>query len=163
MGSWTMNATGFDEFAKKLEKAGNAGTGICKAALYDGAAVLANAYRSSLQSIKTEPFRYVKDGDEKRLPSPEEKAAVLHGTYGIAKMRVNGYTVDTIIGVKPDAGYVKLMGKTVPTAVILRAINSGTSFMLAQPVLRKAANAAKKAAVGAMSATAEDRIQKLFK
>lgn len=153
---------GIAEFEKKLQQAGTAARGIGKAALYDGAAVAIEAYKGALNAIKTEPFHYVKDG-KRRLASPEEKAAVLSGTYGIARMRGNGDSVDTIIGVKPSEGYTTLMGKKVPTVVILRSIQSGTSFMYQQPVLRSAINKAKGAILKAMEATASDRINKIFK
>lgn len=152
---------GIAEFEKKLSSAGQRAPGVAKASLYDGAAVIANAYKNALNNIQTEPFFYAYNGWQ-RLPSPEEKEAVMNGTYGIAKMQMHGFKVDTIIGVKPDAGYVTLLGKKTPTALILRSIEHGTSFMKKQPVLRNAINAAKNGALGAMSATAEDRINKLM-
>lgn len=152
---------GIAEFEKKLGSVGQRAPGVAKASLYDGAAVVADAYKNALNSIQTEPFFYAHHGWQ-RLPSPEEKAAVMSGTYGIAKMQMSGFKVNTIIGAKPDAGYVTLLGKKTPTALILRSIEHGTSFMKKQPVLRRAINAAKGETLGAMSATAEDRIKKLI-
>lgn len=161
MGARSISFKGMKEFEDTLTKASTRCIGVAKAALFDGAAVIASAYKDGLNSIKTEPYRYVKDG--KRYASPEEKSAVLRGSYGIAKMHANTEKADTIVGVNPDSGYVKLMGKRVPVAVILRSIESGTSFMNAQHVLRRATNAAKKEAGAAMLATAIDRTEKLFK
>lgn len=163
MGARTISFKGWDEFNDTLAKASTRCIGVAKAALFDGAAVIVSAYKNGIQTIKTEPYRYVKSGEGKRYASPQEKGAILRGVYGIAKMHANSTAADTIIGVNPNSGYVEMMGKQVPIAVIIRAVESGTSFMIGQHFLRKATNAAKGAAGAAMLSTAIDRVEKLFK
>lgn len=157
----SMSMTGFDELADKLEQAGNAANGIAKASLYVGAGVMADAMHAGLNQIKTEPFRYVRNDDKKRLPSPEEKAAALAAKFGVARHAGSGAEVDTVVGIT-GSGYVHLVGKSVPAAELLRSIQKGTSFMLAQPVIRKAISAAKGAASAATAAEGEARLQQLF-
>jgi len=156
-----LQVTGLDEFGQLLEDAGSHALGIAKGSLFEGAAVVADAMRASLNQIKTEPFRWASEND-KRYPSPEEKAAVMAAKYGIARFAGSGAEVNTIVGVA-GSGYVHLMGKEVPAVVILRSIQSGTSFMKAQPVVRKALRAAVAPASAKIAAAAEARLQKLFK
>ena len=155
-----LQVTGLDEFGQLLQEAGDHAMGIAKGALFEGAAVVADAMRASLDQIKTEPFRWATE-DDKRYPSPEEKAAVLTARYGVAKFRGTGAEVDTIVGIA-GSGYRHLMGKDVPTAEILRAIQSGTSFMKAQPVVRKALRAALGPANAKIIAAANERFQTIF-
>ena len=175
----SMQIKGFEELEEQLRLAGTAAQGIAKASLYEGAGLMANAIRKGLDGIKTEPFHYAKDG-EKRLPSPQEKAAVLAARYGIAKHEGSGAEVSTVVGISSrgvtavtmskdyehKGGYIHRMGageKDIPVAVLLRSIETGTSFMTGQPVVRKAINGAKSAAASRIVAEAESRLQKIFK
>ena len=83
---------------------------IAAQALYEGAGIMAKAINEEAKKIKTAPFKYAKNG-EQRLPSPEEKAIVTGtGAIGIAKFK-NKYgsrrvgAVDTSVGYNA-AGYV---------------------------------------------------------
>lgn len=157
----TMQMTGLDELSDKLALAERAAQGIAKASLYEGAGVIASAMRQGLDQIETEPFRWA-TSDNKRLPSPEEKAAVLRAKFGIAKHAGSGAEVNTVVGIA-GSGYKKMVGRSTPVAVLLRSIQSGTSFMVAQPVVRKAINRAKGEASAKIAAEAEARLQQIFK
>lgn len=152
---------GIDELAANFEKAERAAQGIAKASLYEGAKVMADAMRGGLDSIATEEWHFARGG-EKRLPSPEEKAAVQSAEFGVARHQGSGAEFNTVVGIT-GTGYVELNGKDVPAAMLLRSIQSGTSFMTAQPVVRRAINRAKGAAAQAIASEAEARIQKIFK
>ena len=77
---------------------------VASHALFEGAAVMAKEINKQAQSIKTAPFKYAK-GDDKRLPSPEEKEMITDsGAMGIAKFRKNLGAVDTSVGYN-SAGY----------------------------------------------------------
>lgn len=158
----SLTTFGLDEMVANFDKAEAAAQGIAKASLYEGAAIVADAIHESLNSIQTEPFRFVPEGGEKRLPSPEEKAAAMAAKFGVAKHHASGAEADTVVGIA-GSGYVKMVGKRVPAAVVLRSIQSGTSFMRAQPVVRKAIDRVKGAAAAKIASEAEARIQKLFK
>ena len=161
----SMQITGLDELSDKLTLAGNAAQGIAKASLYEGAGVMADAMHASLNQIKTEPFRYVPEGGEKRLPSPQEKAAVLASRFGVAKHSGSGAEVNTVVGLT-GSGYVEMQFKhgsrRVAAAELLRAIQSGTSFMRPQPIVRKAINGAKARATAKIAAEGEARLKKIF-
>ena len=69
--------------------------------------------------------------------------------------RKNGGEVDTLVGVTGNAGYAMVGGKKKAVRLIARAINSGTSFMVKQPVFRRAASASTGAAKAAIVSKAE--------
>lgn len=71
---------------------------VASQALYMGAGEMAKAVNEAAKSIKTAPFKYAK-GDERRLPSPEEKQILLeNGSMGIAKFENDGAEVNTSVG-----------------------------------------------------------------
>ena len=67
---------------------------------------MADAMRKEIDNIKTAPFKYAKNG-EQRLPSPEEKEALDQAPVGIAKFTKNGVEIDTSVGFN-QAGYVQV-------------------------------------------------------
>lgn len=156
----TMKVEGLDELSRKLAQLGDRAEEVASRALYDGAGVMANAYSQAVESIQTEPFRYA-FGTRQRYPSPEEKAA-LQGKTGIAKFDKNGTEVNTAIGVN-GAGYADVAGKQKAVRKIANAINSGTSFMVKQPVFRRAVTQAKGAASAAIVAKADQLLDEIIK
>lgn len=100
--------TGTDELSAMLGKQGREARRIASFALYDGAAVVADAYESAVWKIRTAPFKYARPG-EKRLPSPEEVAAIAD-KVGIAKFRGDGSEVQTLVGLQ-EAGYTAVKFK----------------------------------------------------
>ena len=154
-----MTTTGTEELSRMFEQLGEEAGHIAAKALYDGADVVADAYNAAVASIQTEPFKYVTEGSgQQRLPSPEEKA-MLQRKAGIAKFRKAGSEVQTLVGIAE--GYGGLVGRRKAYKQIANAINSGTSFMVKQPVFRKAASQSRAAAQAAMIRTAEAEIKKI--
>lgn len=100
-----LKVTGLDELSDQLGRVGTDAPKVAAYALYEGAAVIADAYDAAIGSIQTAPFKYAKPG-EKRLPSPEEVAAI-NGKVGIAKFRGDGTEVQTLVGVQ-EAGYAEV-------------------------------------------------------
>ena len=147
----TIQTDGLEELNAMLAQLGNKAGDVAAGALYDGAGVVADAFSRAVNQIRTEPFKGKRD---KRLPSPEEKAA-LEGKTGIGKFRNEGDEVNTLIGVSGAAGYAQIGNTQKAVRLIARSINSGTSFMTKQPVFRKAASASGSAAKGAIVAKAD--------
>ena len=155
----TIKTDGLDELARMLAELGNKAQGVASGALFDGAAVVADAMSNAIGSIQTEPFHYAPEG-QTRLPSPQEKAALV-GKIGVAKFRKSGGEVDTRIGFT-GSGYAKMAGQVKPVAVIARSINRGTSFMKKQPVFRRAVSQSKSAAQAAITAKAEEMFNEII-
>lgn len=174
---YTINIQGTEETENALNLLGEAALGVAACGVYEGAGIVADSIGAGVRGISTAPFKWAKPG-EKRLPSPEEKAALMGAAYGIAKFRKDGTQVNTIVGFQ-SAGYVavgwnhmsnkartkykmkdgkisqtkKVAGKATnmkPIPVIANAINSGTSFMTKQPFFRKAATQSKGGAQAAI-------------
>lgn len=130
-----MQVDGMEEISRMLEQMEESAPAVAAQALYEGAKVMREAIQEGAEAIRTEPFRYERNGT--RLPSPEEKEIVVAAGVGVAKFDKNGSEVDTSVGYR-NAGYAELGGKTKPVPQIVNAINSGTSFMQKQPFVRKA-------------------------
>ena len=149
---------GIDEYLEKLNKVGDKTTGLCKRALYDGAAVLADAVRNEVQALpvtdrNTEPqqvLSYERDG--------------LLAGLGIAKMKDDGGVVSTRVDFD---GYNRLKSKTYPNghpnSMIARAINSGTSKRPKNPFMNRATRAARAKAEAAMAARMDADIEEIMK
>ena len=147
----TIKTDGLTEVSEILTKLGDQAQEVAAGALYDGAGIVADAFGKAVGRIKTAPF---KGKRSKRLPSPEEKAA-LEGKTGVAKFRQNGGEVETLIGVSGAAGYAQIGDRKVAVREIARSINSGTSFMTKQPVFRQAVSNSQQPAQKAIVEKAE--------
>ena len=137
---------GIDEYFEKLNQLGQRATGLCKRAVYDGAAIVADAVRAEVQALPTT------DHDE----TPQgvfsyEKDGLLAG-LGIAKMKDDGGVISTRVDFD---GYNRMKSKKYPNghpnSMIARAINSGTSKRPKNPFMNRAASKAKAKANAAMS------------
>ena len=104
--AFRMDVTGMGELIRKLDQLGDKAQGVASLALYEGARVVADAVSSAVQGIRTEPFKYAKGG-KKRLPSPEEKEAIMGSAHGVAKFRKRIMKVDTSVGFN-HAGYTNV-------------------------------------------------------
>lgn len=145
--AYTVETEGMGEIGEMLAALGEQAPAVAAKGLYDGAGVMADRINQGAESIRTEPFHYAKFIT--RMPSPEEKEAVLSAGAGIAKFNKNGSEVSTSIGFA-SSGYVEINGTTKPIPLIANSINSGTSFMQAQPFFRKAVNKGKQEASDAI-------------
>ena len=160
----TMKTEGLTELSEILTRLEEKAEDVATGAVFDGAAVVADAFTAAANSIKTEPFHYLAMPElagKKRLPSPEEKAAVI-GKSGIAKFHKNGSEVDTLIGITGNSGYANINGKQKAVRMSARAINSGTSFMTRQPVFLKAKTQSEGKAKEAMVDKAETMLENII-
>ena len=155
----TIKVVDLDDVMNTLAGLNKNAEAVAAESLYEGAGIVADAFANAAKSIRTEPFTYKK---KQRLPSPEEKAAVV-GKTGIAQFTKNGSEVNTLVGVSGAAGYADIGGKPKAVRLIARSINSGTSFMPKQPVFRKAKSASQKTATAAIVKKAEDMLNEIIK
>ena len=156
--AFTFEVSGMEDLIAKMAKLPDKGADVSALALYEGAAIVADAVSRAVQGIATEEFHYTKFGT--RLPSPEEKAVLLGAKRGVAKFKKNRASVNTSVGMQ-NAGSGTIKGKTVPIPKIANAINSGTSFMKPQPFFRAAVETSAGAAAGAIEGGIESRLDML--
>ena len=157
----TIKFVGIDKYFERLDELGKSSVGLCKRALYDGAAVLANAVRDEISALPTSD-RDAKKGD----PQPVleyEKDGLLDG-LGIAKMKDDHGVISTRVDFD---GYNRLKSKKYPSghpnSMIARSINSGTSKRKKNPFMSRAVAKAKAKANAAMSARMDADINELMK
>ena len=161
----TMKTEGLTELSEMISQLADKAEDVATGALFEGAAVVANAFTAAVNSIHAEPQGKKNSAPEKtpkRGPTPEEKAALV-GKIGVARFRKDGGEVDTIIGITGRAGYADVGGKQKAVRLIARSINSGTSFMRKQPIFRRAKSSSTGPAKAAMVAKAEAMLQEMTK
>ena len=155
-----QTTTGMEEISKMLTELGDKAESVAAYGLYDGAAVMVDEVKTAIGNIRAETFHYNAFGQ--RLPSNEEKEALLSAGAGVAKFDKNGSEVNTAVGFG-NAGYVTIAGKRKPVALIANAINSGTSFMAKQPFMRKAKRNGSERAEQKMLESIEQKLNEILK
>ena len=156
-----MKTEGMEQISEMLSKLEAEGQKAAARGLYKGAGLMADEIRKGAANIKTADFKYASRG-ETRLPSPEEKEAVLSVGAGVAKFDRDGTEINTSVGYS-NTGYAEVAGKMRPVPLIANAINSGTSFMQKQPFVRKAASSGGPKAEAAMRASIEADLSAITK
>jgi hypothetical protein len=153
-----------DEYALKLSKLGAASSGIAKKAIYEGAGIVAEGIKNSIQQIPKDRFRFLKEEETFSGISNDQREDLNKG-FGItpisadkngdwnARIGFDGY------GSKPTKKYPK----GVPNLLLARAIESGSSVRSKYPFVRKAVNATKKNAIDAMARVIDEESEKIFK
>lgn len=148
---------GIDEYFDRLNRLGDKTTGLCKRALYDGAAVLADAVRAEVQGLPTTD----RNGSPDKVLS-YEKAGLLAG-LGIANMKETSNGVSTRVDFD---GYNSLKSKAYPgghpNSMVARAICSGTSMRQKNPFMARAVRKAKDKANSAMAARMDEDIKNIM-
>lgn len=158
---------GINEYAKVLATLGNESEEIVKSAVYKGAAIVADEIKSGINSIP------IQEGNNGLPPvgTPENKLygisrkqkGDLMDSFGLAPMENDGDYIQTKAGVD---GYGSIPTKKypggVPNVMLMRSIESGTSFRDKHPVFRQATNRARKRAEEAMKNEIDNQMQKYF-
>lgn len=129
---------GFESYEKALRELGADAEKICKAAVYDGAAIVADAIRASYYS---QPHPYSEHGNE------------IIKSMTLSKIRNDDGYVNTKVG------FVGYDSEGTATAIIARTLESGNSHQKKKPFIRPAVNRSKEAAIRAMG----DKIDQMTK
>lgn len=154
-----VKVVGIESFVRDLSDLTKDCDGIMKAAVYDGAGVIADAVKANINALPTRKNHYVPEGKRARGATPYEKEA-LRRNFGIAKMRV-GDGVDTVIGFDGYDGMpTKKWPSGHPVSMVARSIESGTSWLQKTPFVNKAVASSKAAAEAAMQARFESELKK---
>lgn len=162
-----ISLTGLDEYAKKLDKIGNAAVGVLKASVYVGADELANAVRASIEALPEEDYADVMRDWRERKPSDgltdKQKQGLLGSLYISTIKDEDGY-VYTQIGF---AGYNDVKTASYPQGqpnpLIARSLESGSSARKKHPFIRPAVNRVKQTALNRMQQQFETMIDNIDK
>lgn len=168
----TIKFSSLEKSRKKLEEATNKFPNIAKDAVYEGAGVPADALRARIGSIPTDyqSHTWAKSGyqgGDKIEPVhglTESQKQGLLGSLGISPFKVGIDTIDKKVGVD---GYndtvTKKYPKGQPNAMILRSIESGTSYHQKYPVIRPTVTSTRKQTKQVMEKTILEGINKITK
>lgn len=159
-----MNLSGFEEYLAELQRIHGSSEELAKRALFTGAGVVADKITQSMQSIPTrDPKKFYKNTLAPGL-TPQEKADVIRD-FGLMHMTTDGSKIYTKAGFK--GGYsshkTKRYPSGIPTPLLARSVESGTSWMKKTPFIRKAVNAARNPAIEAMRKQYDSDIERLTK
>lgn len=153
-----MSVQGLDEYALRLSNLSKNTGQIVRQAVYEGAGVVADSIKSGLRQIPVDNGRGTED--RKLHGVTNRQKADLIDAFGLAPIENKDDYIQTKAGF---SGYGKTKSKKypngLPNALLMRSVESGTSFRQKTPVVRKAVNRSRKAAVQAMG----DKIDELCK
>lgn len=153
----SIEMKGLDEYTRALSHLeARARSEVIGAAIFDGANVVADEIRLGMELLPTQGGR----GSSRRLlagPNPAQKDHLL-ASFGVAPMR----ETDGFYHVKLGwAGYnpirTKAWPRGQPNAMVARSVEKGTSFMKANPFVKKALSRARKKSIAAMQARIDER------
>lgn len=155
---------GLDEYVAQLQKLYGDIDGTIKMAVYDGAAVVADAVRKEIEALPV--TRETSTGlslDPAEGISQTQKEGLLKG-LGITNMQNDRGVINVKIGMEGYNGAkTRKYPNGQPNAMIARSIISGTSQNWYKNNFQaRAARAAKKAAEDAMRARVEENIQNIM-
>ena len=74
------------QFQVSMERLGEAADGICKMAIYEGAAIMTDQIKKNLDALPTDKYRYLRGGD-KFTGVPEPQKQDLKNALGISPMK----------------------------------------------------------------------------
>lgn len=140
---------GLEEYENQLLKLESISRECIGKAIYDGAGLVADAVKASIDTIPIDE-RFVKKGEMLNGITTAQKNGLKAG-FGIAPLQdENGY-LHVKLGF---AGYNNVITKShpngQPNSLIARSVNSGTSFRQRIPFVDNAVNANKAAAENKM-------------
>lgn len=158
-----LEVLGIEELIGQLEGLAESSGEMYKRAAYAGAKVVADELKKGLNNLKVVKARW--GTPEKPLEGvTAARKADLIASMGISPIENDGTKTTVSIGFH---GYgsrpTKHFPQGIPNQMLMRSVESGTSFMVKQPVVRPAVNRAKKQAEAAMEKEVTDFLAKKIK
>lgn len=156
---------GIDAYIKSLEQLGTESREILESAVYEGAAVVADEIKKGLNDLPVQEGKnglppVAHEGEKLTGVSRRQKADLIE-SFGLAPMKNENDYINTRAGFD---GYgsvkTKKYPKGTPNAMLMRSVESGTSFREKHPTVRPAVNRARKKAEKAMDDEVNRQIQK---
>lgn len=153
-----------DEYMAKLSKlSAMTQDRVCGRAIYDGAAEVADVFRNEIQALPTDD-RFVRGGQMLSGPGEAQKKGLLE-SLGVTPLSDDGRG---FLNVKVGFdGYnrvrTKRWPKGQPNQMIARSVERGTSFMTANPFMKRAVARTRRRAEEAMRKAADREIEKIMK
>ena len=159
----SIKTQGIAELSQKISALATDAEKIAKAALYEGAGIVAEAVKAQVRTIPIDEDGHFAVGVDPlqiiTVKDREECAAAV----GIARFDTTG-GASTAIGFQ---GYLSRREKKypggVPIPMVMRSVESGSSVRAAHPFIKAAVGASRGAATNAMIRRADEEINKITK
>lgn len=158
----TIKMTELEEYSKALDELEKRTRDqVIGRAVYEGSAIAADAVKSELESLPT-------DGGTGSQEHPLDginrvQKAALVASMGVSPMKEKDGFVHTRIGFD---GYNPIKTKRwpqgQPNAMIARSAERGTSFLKANPFMKRAVQSSKTRVIGVMGTTVDAEIKKIM-
>lgn len=151
---------GISQYTKALESLGQECEEMCGRAIFEGAAIIADAIKAEISSMTV--YANTEKGKKKGLNHFEREGLI--AGLGISKMQNDNGTFNVKIG---EDGYnahkTEKYPNGHPNAMIAHAVERGTSFMPKNPVFTRATKAYSDAAEKAMGEELDKQIEQTMK
>ena len=158
---WTIKPSDqIDEYIYKLDQMGSNVEEMIGRSIFPGAAIVTDAIRAGIEGIPEAPSHYAR-GMKTGLTAAQ-KQGLLDG-LGIAVMRNDGGFFNVKVGMDGyNSTVTKRWPKGQPNALIIRALESGTSFQARQPVIAPAIRSSRNAAIQKMKEQFDEETRKVM-
>lgn len=158
---WTIKPSDqIDEYIYKLDQMHANTEEMIGRSIFPGAAIVTDAIRAGIEGIPEAPSHYAKG--QKTGLTRAQKQGLLDG-LGIAVMRNDGGFLNVKVGMDGyNSTVTKRWPKGQPNALIIRALESGTSFQARQPVIAPAIRSSRNAAIQKMKEQFDEETRKVM-
>lgn len=147
---------GIDNYISQLQNCLGKTEDIIKRSAYEGARVVMDTVKAEANDIPT----HTKRADYVVGLTPTQKSCVI-SSLGIARFRQDGNFINVKIG---SDGYNTVKTEKYPNgqpnAMLVRALESGTSFRAAYPFVSRAVSKSRSKAIEAMRKQCDEEVKK---
>lgn len=157
-----IEMSGISELIGQLELLAEDADDVYKRAAYAGAKVLADEVRKGLNGLKVVKARWGTAEDPLQGVTETTKQALI-ASMGVSNIENDGQKTTVSVGFHGYGHPTKKYPQGIPNQMLMRSVESGTSFMRKQPVVRPAVNRAKRQIEMAMEKEVADFLKKRIK
>lgn len=152
---------GIDNYIRQLQNCADKTENIIKRSAWEGARVVMDAVKAEAQTIPTHGSTKGSTDIVNGL-TPTQKAGVI-ASLGIAHFRQDGNFLNVKIGSDGyNTVYTKKYPKGQPNAMLIRSLESGTSFRNPYPFVSRAVSKTRGKSIEAMRKQCDEEIKKIM-
>ena len=152
---------GIDNYIRQLQNCADKTENIIKRSAWEGARVVMDAVKAEANGIPTHGSTKGSTDIVNGL-TPTQKAGVI-ASLGIARFRQDGNFLNVKIGSDGyNTVYTKKYPKGQPNAMLIRSLESGTSFRNPYPFVSRAVSKTRGKSIEAMRKQCDEEIKKIM-
>lgn len=150
---------GIDNYIRQLQNCADKTENIIKRSAWEGARVVMDAVKAEANGIPTHGSTKGSTDIVNGL-TPTQKAGVI-ASLGIARFREDGNFINVKIGSDGyNTVYTKKYPKGQPNAMLIRSLESGTSFRNPYPFVSRAVSKSRSKCIEAMRKQCDEEVKK---